>query len=93
MDLAKNNSAAYGNLGKVKFAAGDYQGALDAYGEAVALSPIDADAQFHYGLLLAIHNDPIEAERHLREALRLKPNFADAETALAKVLERKTPGH
>lgn len=88
VELAKNNASARANLGKAYFAAKDYPAATEAYANAVALAPADADAQFHYGLLLAIENNPVEAERHLREALRLKPNFADAANALARLREQ-----
>ena len=52
---------------------------------AAALQPDSYNAHFNYGQALAMARKPKEAERELREALRLKPNDKDTLEALRQL--------
>lgn len=54
----------------------------------VALNPQSPGAWFHLGLGLANHNEPDDAARAYAEAIRHKPDFSQAHSNLASVLNR-----
>jgi Flp pilus assembly protein TadD len=58
--------------------------------EALRLVPIDAEAHFDLGCLLAESGRRDEAVKSLKEALRLKPGYADAEREL-RALDTRPP--
>lgn len=65
---------------------GRTQEALDYFGEAVGA------AEAHYNLALVLYNDGQKqaAEKHLMQALLLKPDFADAKLWLGEVTGERT---
>ena len=59
--------------------------ALAEFTEAVRLEPGSATAQFCLGVALARSGRPGQAQEHLESAVRLRPDFADARNALARL--------
>jgi chemotaxis protein methyltransferase CheR len=64
--------------------AGDRAGALALVRSLLADSPLDADAQFLYGLVTLEAGDPSEAAVALRRALYIDPGFALAAFTLGR---------
>lgn len=69
--------------GVARFLAGDVDGAVDAVGEAVALTPEDAWARIVFGLLLLEADRPEEAAGELGEGARLAPEDVEAQLMAA----------
>lgn len=77
-----NSAAAHVNLGKLFNQRGDKAGAMAHYEAALRINPKHAVAHYNLGHgLLATH--PAEAARHFAEAVRARPDFAEAHLALA----------
>lgn len=88
--LGPESSRALNNLGAI-YASLDREGeARRAYEEAVLHNPMNGRAWGNLGLLLAQRGDREGAIRHLREALRLRPERADLSIVLLE-LESETP--
>lgn len=77
-------------LGRMRLAAGDAYGAVDALRRAVQLDPRSAEAQLSLGMAQAAVADagppPIEAEAAFRKAVELEPGNLEARYGLGKVL-------
>ncbi|HLO64113.1 MAG TPA: XrtA/PEP-CTERM system TPR-repeat protein PrsT [Azonexus sp.] len=79
-------------LGKVQRLSGDFNQAINTFGKLVALQPVSplpfmlvADAQF-------ANKNKDEGIKSLKKALEIKPDFLDAQLALAKAaVENKNP--
>jgi Flp pilus assembly protein TadD len=67
-------------------AEGDIGGAMTHYRQALALAPSDPEIQLTAGVGFAETGDRASATAHLREALRLQPDWANAQAALASVI-------
>src|SRR5205814_1900308 len=63
--------------------------AIEQYQQIVELAPehpMAANAQFNYGNALALQGKSEQAELHFHEALRLKPDFAEAHLSYGTLL-------
>lgn len=69
--------------------AGDWRGAADAYVEFLRQAPDSAPARYQLAMALAQLDRQEEAERHLREALRILPENPFVLTALGMTLVRQ----
>lgn len=65
---------------------GDFAGERAALDKAVELHPNLAAAHNQLGLLSSQSGDPVEAEKHFREAVRAAPQFTEAWVNLAAAL-------
>jgi tetratricopeptide (TPR) repeat protein len=63
----------------------DYAGALTLFDLAVQHSPTTAEIHYQRGRTLVALERRAEAEAAFREALRLRPSYAEAESALASM--------
>ncbi len=79
------SSFARTNLGSALAAAGDLDGAVDQYTEALRINPNFAETHNALGMVLTKKGLWREAAKHYAEALRLKPGI-DAHTNLGMVL-------
>jgi tetratricopeptide (TPR) repeat protein len=73
--------------GEECFVRGEYSQALDLYKQAAALKPGSAEAQNNVGATLCKLMRHIEAEPHLRRALKIRPKYPEALSALGAVLQ------
>ncbi len=71
-------SAYWVNYGNGKLAAGDFKGAVEAYEEAINLSPNSPDALYRRGAVYIDAGDYQAAIADLDRAIRLRPQFAQA---------------
>lgn len=67
------------------FEKGDYAGAQAAFEAALKTNPNDAVAHFNLGLTLEHANKLADAEKSYKEALRIRPDFADVAVALSSL--------
>lgn len=75
-------------LGTLYSAVGDAERAKAAYDQVLEKEPNNADAHFAMGVLLRdTTEDPIGADKHFREYLRLKPGGSHVEEAQASLLK------
>jgi predicted O-linked N-acetylglucosamine transferase (SPINDLY family) len=77
--------------GELELAHGDGAAAREAFGQALALAPTDAEAHYNLGVALQKLGEPAEAARAYQRALAFDPGFADAHFNLG-VLFQET-GH
>src|SRR5688572_5500174 len=84
---APRYAKAHLNLGIALAALGDADGAAACYEQALALDAADPYAAYNLGRLRLERGAPQAAEPLLRQALRHKPDFADARVVLACALE------
>lgn len=68
--------------------AGDVDGAIQCYRQALALTADDEDLHYNLGLAYARRGDLTNAEAAYRHALRLLPDFPEAHNNLGKLLFR-----
>jgi predicted O-linked N-acetylglucosamine transferase (SPINDLY family) len=85
--LAPQSARAHLNLGIALQALGDESGAASGYQRALALDAANPYAAYNYGKLHYERGRHADAERLLREALRAKPDFAEARVLLACALD------
>ena len=88
IDVTRGNYFMLNNLGTALADAGDTEGAVASYREALALKPDNADVHYNLGNAL-IDRDVDAAIRAYREAIRIKPAYAQAHDNLASALARK----
>jgi tetratricopeptide (TPR) repeat protein/mono/diheme cytochrome c family protein len=81
-----NHAVAHSNLGALLQADGDLSGAMSHYRRALDLAPADAEIQLTAGVGYATTGDLAAALTHLREAIRLRPDWPNAQAALASVI-------
>jgi len=81
-----NHAVAHSNLGALLQADGDLSGAMSHYRRALDLAPADAEIQLTAGVGYATTGDVAAALTHLREAIRLRPDWPNAQAALASVI-------
>jgi putative PEP-CTERM system TPR-repeat lipoprotein len=70
-------------LGQTQLALGDKAAALDAYGKLAVVLPDSAPVQYRIGSIHMAMQNESAATDSLKKALRLDPNFVDAQAALA----------
>ena len=85
--LAPRYAKAHLNLGIALHAAGDDAGAVACYESALALDAANPYASYNLGRMRYERGAAPEAERLLRQALRAKPQFAEARIVLACALD------
>ena len=69
---------------------GNFQKAEEHFHTAVKLNPDQfPDAYYNYGILLVLEGKLNEAEKAFRQALELRPSYADARNNLGNLLERQ----
>src|SRR6476646_3080895 len=66
------------NRGVDQLDAGNYQGAIDNFTQALQLNPKDADAYYNRGYARHVLGKYQEAIADYTEAIRLKPDYGDA---------------
>jgi tetratricopeptide (TPR) repeat protein len=80
-------------VGSLYSAIGNTEKAQSAYNQVLEVEPDNADAHFALAVLLRdIGGDPVLADHHFREYLRLKPGGAHVEEAQASLL-KTVPGN
>jgi TPR repeat protein len=67
--------------------AGDYDGAIEAYREVTRLTPLDGQAHYELGWMLAFVRRYAESAAPFEEAMRLRPDHAPTYRAAAIVYE------
>ena len=67
------------------------EAAIEHYGQALRLNADNPEAHFNLALALWRQGKRDEAMAHLREALRLKPDYAEAQAQLKSMLGRPQP--
>jgi tetratricopeptide (TPR) repeat protein len=77
-----NSTAAHINLGKLLNQRGDKAGAVTHYEAALRINPKNAVAHYNLGNAL-LASDPQAAAGHYAEAVRTRPDFAEARLGLA----------
>lgn len=77
---------AHSEMGNVKFAQGDYQGAAKSYVRALELDPEHGKALHSLGVLLYLAGSNAEAIRTLERAHSLDPSFPRTDLFLGKAL-------
>jgi Flp pilus assembly protein TadD len=63
----------------------NYAEASSTYRAALLAAPGDAGLHYNLGVVLDLLGKSEEAEKEMREALRLNPNFAEAQTQLIRL--------
>jgi protein O-GlcNAc transferase len=84
---APRHARAHLNLGIVLAAQGDDEGATRAYEAVLAIDPLHPFGNYNFARLAYLHGDYAKAETLARDALRAKPEFAQAQVVLANALE------
>jgi Tfp pilus assembly protein PilF len=74
-------------LGTLYAAVGESQPAHHELQMVLDARPADIDAHYALAVLSRDENDPVGADKHFREYLRLAPNGPHAEEAQASLLE------
>ena len=88
--LRRLQGLAWNELGVMHVQQGDRHGAAAAFERALRFAPEAPEAHLNLGLLaLQEFGDLPRAERHMREATRLRPNYPDALLALGALLARQ----
>jgi protein O-GlcNAc transferase len=85
--LAPQSAKAHLNLGIALQALGDHAGASAGYEKALALDPANPYTRYNLGKLRYERGAHGDAEELLRQALRAKPDFAEARIVLACALD------
>ncbi len=70
--LPRNDGVAV-VLGTISFQQGDFDGALRHYTQALEFNPRSAYAYAHLGELEIFRNHKVQAEAHLKQAIKLDP--------------------
>jgi predicted O-linked N-acetylglucosamine transferase (SPINDLY family) len=84
--LMPRDPGVWCNLGMIRTAAGDLEGAADALRRAIDLNPGYADALACLGMLLATRQQAGEAEQVLSRAVALAPDRSDVLYAYTRLL-------
>jgi tetratricopeptide (TPR) repeat protein len=74
----KEKAGVFNNQGNADLQAGNYHAAAQAYQQAVALDPGNAEWHYNYSLALSDLANHAGQERELEKAVRLDPNLAKA---------------
>ena len=81
-------------LGFAYYQKGVYQAAIDMFQEALRLNEKrgseDPDVYYHLGLAYQKANQPAQARQHLERALKISPNFSNAEDARKALSELRS---
>lgn len=75
-------------LGTLYAAVGESQNARHALEQVIDARPNDAHAHYVLAILARDGDDPVSADEHFREYLRLEPNGSHADEARASLLKR-----
>jgi tetratricopeptide (TPR) repeat protein len=80
LELQPHNPEALAQLGVALFGLGRYEEAERCYRDSLAINPMSASTLCNLATL--VQGDPPEAEKYLRQALKLNPKDADARSKL-----------
>ena len=80
----------YNTMGVNLRRSGDYMGALHAYNQALMVTPNDENLMYNIAKAYIYAGDNEKAADHLRRALRLRPDFIEANTLLCSVSSEDT---
>jgi tetratricopeptide (TPR) repeat protein len=83
--LKPDHSGAQSNLGNALGAQNKLEEAIPHYQKALELDPKDFQTHFNLGLSLLRQGRRAEARAHFMEALRLRPDYPEAQKALAEL--------
>ncbi len=86
VSVTELNYLAHGNLGLALYDAGDMQGALRHYEEALKIRPDSIETNNNLGLLLMNFNKWDEAVTRFEKVLSLKPDYGKAHNNLGMAL-------
>ncbi len=78
----------YNSLGVELRKKGDYDGALHAYKQALELSPEDENLRYNISKAHLFANERDSAIEHLKKAVEIRPDFAEAQELLDKLLKK-----
>jgi len=73
-----DSPSAADTLGWAFYQKGAYANAIDLFKEAVQKKPNDAVFHYHLGMAYEKADQPAAAREHLRQVLKISPNFTDA---------------
>lgn len=93
VDILKDDPDAmnpYNTLGVRLRKQGDYPGALHAYKQALELTPDDENLRYNIAKAFLFAEDTNHAVEHLRAALEVAPDFAEARALLEKLTGTRT---
>jgi tetratricopeptide (TPR) repeat protein len=85
-DILKVHSSAinpYNSLGVALRKRGDLHGAINAYKQAIALTPNDENVYFNIAKACYTAGQPARAKKYAAEALRLNPGFCEAQRLIS----------
>jgi tetratricopeptide (TPR) repeat protein len=88
LEIRPSLAPAWVNLGNLRLAAGDADGAIAIYREAAARMPDAVEVQYDLGLALARSGRLAEALPHFEAAVRIHPHGRFAHVALARTYRR-----
>ncbi len=86
LQVTEGNWLAHLNLGTIRSRAGDSDGAMDHYLEALRTAPGRPQVHYNLGALLAQGGDAAGAEERFRRALELRPGYPEARIGLGSAL-------
>jgi tetratricopeptide (TPR) repeat protein len=89
LKLSPSNASILNNLGNTLFSAGRKDEGIGYLKKAIEVDPKNPSVCFNLAMMLAQKGDFEEAKKQLTEALRLKPDFVQAQQQL-KALEAKS---
>jgi tetratricopeptide (TPR) repeat protein len=75
--------------GQIQLRQNDGRGAMDSLQQAVKNDSTNAAAHYQLGMAFDMQRDEGQAEAELRESVRLRPDFMDAQRALANIELRR----
>lgn len=93
-DILKMHSSAinpYNSLGVALRQKGDFPGAIQAYKQAIALTPDDENIYFNIAKAYFSSGHKDKAKRYIKEALELNPEFHEARRLLAVLQGKDAP--
>jgi Flp pilus assembly protein TadD len=85
-DLEPDQGSVRETLARAYYRTGRLPAATEEFARAVDLDPVNDYAHFGLGLCLSRQGDHLGARRHLKLAVAMRPDHADYQAALAKVV-------
>jgi len=89
-DGAPPAATPYRMVGLAKINQEDYDGAIAAFQEAIALQPTDVTSRSEMAALLLLRGRADEAEQHFNKVLAIAPNHADSLVGLSRIAAKRS---